>query len=244
MELNIENSVLLAVVITMCSLIQGYFGFGFTLVAVGVLTIIFDPQIVVPFIVLPALINCGILAWKLKKEANFRDIAVMFIIASLFIPPGAFLLSNMNKSLFFVGLGVLIIISATLKITGLINFRFDNNFVKYVSASLGGLLSGAFGISGPPLVIYANNCQWSHARAKANLQFLFLALSFPKIASYYAFGIMNTNLALNSMLYCPLVILFTLLGNHLSKESPAEKFAIRLQYAILIMGIVFLLKAF
>ena len=131
MELSVEYILLLVVVISICGLIQGYCGFGFSLVAVSILTVIFDPKIVVPFIVLPAFANCGYLAWKLRNDISYKDILMILFVATLFIPVGTVLLSRFDRSLFFCILGLFIITASLFRMMGLMGgLKCKNVFFK------------------------------------------------------------------------------------------------------------------
>lgn len=57
---------------------------------------------------------------------------------------------------------------------------------------LSGVLGGAYGLNGPPLVVYGNLRKWSAPQFRATLQAYFLPVSIVSVLAYYSKGFITS----------------------------------------------------
>jgi uncharacterized membrane protein YfcA len=66
------------------------------------------------------------------------------------------------------------------------HLKEDSMFWLFVCRFLSGIFSGAYGVNGPPLLVYGNLRQWSARYFRATLQAYVLPVSLISIIGYYS----------------------------------------------------------
>jgi hypothetical protein len=127
---------------------------------------------------------------------DWRDVHVSsagWLIGSTLpgIPIGIRLLSMNYQSSFKAALGLLIFAFACLSLgkKGLPELKSDSRIAILGCGFLAGILGGAYGINGPPLVIYGAMRRWSPRQFRATLQGYFLPASLVGMVGYWLSGL-------------------------------------------------------
>jgi len=92
----------------------------------------------------------------------------------------------------------------------------------FVCGFTSGILGGAYGLNGPPLVVYGNMRRWNAQHFRATLQAYFLPASFIGIIGYTMQGIIRWTVIKYFLLCLPVVIPAIFLGryfNHKLKDA-------------------------
>ncbi len=150
-------------IIFIATLVWSAFGFGESLIAVPLLLFFIPLEIAVPLSVLISIVVAGVVVVQDKKGVYFYSAKWLIIYAAMGIPIGLYLLIYGNEAFIKSILGVFIILYSmysllskrTLKLKG------DNKIGLFVCGFLFGVFGGAYGINGPPQVIYGNLRNWS-----------------------------------------------------------------------------------
>ncbi len=86
------------------------------------------------------------------------------------IPLGMFALVNIEEKLILTFLGFVIVSYALYSLFELYLPQIDSPKWAYLFGLLSGLLTGAYNIGGPPIVIYCHCCRWNPETFKGNFQ--------------------------------------------------------------------------
>lgn len=119
---------------------------------------------------------------------------------------------------------------------------------KSLTATIGlatGTLMGAFGLGGPPLLVYANEAGWSldPKRFKANLQILFGIMNVFTILGYIYNGLITRSTLNVSSALLPALVVGMAMGDVLSRRVDKEFFKRATLIGLVIIGVVDLCKA-
>lgn len=169
------------------ALFRSTLGFGESLIAVPLFLLFLPAHIAVPLSVMMSIVIALIIVIQDHKHIHFRSAKWLIIYAIPGIPLGIALLIYSNETLIKVSLGILIIIYAlySLFVKGLLHLKEDNKTWLFICGLLSGIFGGAYGLNGPPLVIYGNLRRWSARHFRATLQAYFLPISILGVAGYY-----------------------------------------------------------
>ncbi len=99
-----------AVVFSLAGLVHGTCGFGFSMISVGILSLVLGPKLAVPLDLIAATANCFYLAWLLRKDIIWKDTIVIIILSFVFVPLGTYYLRNINPVFVIRSLGIVIVI--------------------------------------------------------------------------------------------------------------------------------------
>lgn len=238
MHLNMEIISIIAVVFSFAAFMHGLCGFGFSLISVGIFSLMFGPKQAVPLTVVASTTNCVYLMITLRKKIMFKKAMELVLLGLLFVPIGVLYLSHFNKSLILKTMGLVILIVAIISLFKLNHAKlFASKPFKWVASSLAGMLGGAFNMSGPPLVLYAYNCGWPIRNAMANLQLIFTILAPIEIIMFIITGLLTVNNALAGAFCIPLVVLFSFLGSYLSKQMRLGHLQIAVDLLLILLAV-------
>lgn len=162
-------------IIFLSAYIQGMTGFGFSLVAMPLLTLFLPLQIIVPILVTCSLVLNIIIFIKIKGHLHINRILIMFIIGMVSTPLGVYLLTVVNEVFLKGVVGVLILVTSIIMMKG-IQLEFSNKHLTYgLTGLLSGILNGSLSLSGPPVVLMMVN----EGRKRIILKRIYLPISYP-----------------------------------------------------------------
>ena len=237
---------IVALIIFVATIFRSAFGFGESLIAVPLLAIIMPLQVAVPLSVLISVTIAGFVVIQDHKKIHFKSAGVLIIYALMGIPLGLWLLVHVPECQVKLLLGLVIITFATYLLTGsrLKELKQDNQWWLFSCGLLSGILGGAYGINGPPLVIYGAKRRWTAQHFRATLQAYFLVASLTGVIGYWFNGLLGP-VPLHYYLWSlPVLVPAVLLGRLINSRMQGDKF-FKYSYAVLLgLGLLLLINAF
>ena len=176
-EFSLETVLLISGVIMFAATLQGITGFGFNLLAVPALILVYPPQVVVPG-VLMSYIPLGLTqVVQLRHLIDLRLLGTFLGSAFFALPFGAYILGQADAETMRTGIGAMMVLMVLL-----LQLRPGNPFKRDLLARIGtGFVSGALatstGVSGPPLVLLGLKQGWPYANFRATLMAYFTCQS-------------------------------------------------------------------
>lgn len=167
---------------------QSLTGFGFALVAMPFLIQLLGSATAAPLGALIAITSQVLLTYRYRRMVNWRAIAPMSVAAVVGIPLGVKALQVISSDLLLTVLGVVLVLYAAYALMELHLPRLAHPAWAVGAGFISGLLSGAYNVGGPPLVMYAGCQQWSPQEFKGNLQGIFLVNSLSVIVVHLVAG--------------------------------------------------------
>lgn len=211
------------------TLVRSTFGFGESLVAVPLFCLFLPIEVAVPVSVLISILVAFVVVIQDHQQIQFNSARWLIIFAVLGIPIGLLVLTYGDERLVKTGLGFIIVAYAIYSMAGknTLVLPADNKFWLFICGFLSGVLGGAYGVNGPPLVVYGNMRRWNARDFRATLQSYFLPVSFIGILGYAAKGLMTLSVLKYFAISLPAVIPAIFLGrilNHRLKDGAFFKY--------------------
>ena len=107
-----------SIIILLASIVQGATSFGFSLLALPLLGLLFELKIVVPTLVVFSLVLNFIILIKLKMKPHLKDIGLLAIFAVVCIPIGVQLLIVVDETKLKLFVSILLIVISLIMISG------------------------------------------------------------------------------------------------------------------------------
>lgn len=229
-------------IIFIATLVRSTFGFGESLIAVPLLIFFIPMDIAVPLSVLISIVIAGIVVIQDRKEIHFNSAKWLILFAFLGIPIGLFLLVYGNEQFVKSVLGIFIILYAVYSLFSANTFKLqsDNKVWLFFCGFLSGVFGGAYGINGPPLVIYGNMRRWSPKHFRATLQAYFLPASILGMIGYWYKGLWMPTVTEYFLLSVPVVVPAIFLGRYLNRRLKGETFLKYVYVGLVLIGILLL----
>jgi uncharacterized membrane protein YfcA len=206
------------------TLVRSTFGFGESLVAVPLFSIVVPLGTAVPLSVLISVLVALVVVIQDHKQIHLYSAKWLILFSAPGIPIGIVILIYGNEFWIKIGLGILIISYALYAMLGKNKFHLDRDsrLLLFICGFLSGILGGAYGVNGPPLVVYGKIRKWTAKDFRATLQGYFLPASLIGIVGYVSRGLITLELLKYFMISLPAVIPAIFLGrffNHRFKDG-------------------------
>jgi uncharacterized membrane protein YfcA len=173
------------------TLIRSTFGFGEALVAVPLLALKIPVAVAAPLAVLVSITVAAVVVVQDWEKVHVRSALWLVASTMLGIPLGLWLLIHLDRAWVEGVLGGVIILFSGYSLVGArgLVLERDRRSVMACFGVVAGVLGGAYGMNGPPLVVYGSLRRWSAQHFRATLQGYFLPASMVGMAGYWLAGL-------------------------------------------------------
>jgi uncharacterized membrane protein YfcA len=219
-------------VVFVASLIRSAFGFGEALFAVPLLALRLPLGIAAPVAVLLSITIAGFVVAQDWRKIHVRSMGWLMFATLFGIPLGLELLASSHQTAARVALGLLIVAFAAYALLGRKPPELQRDHVGWLIGCglAAGVLGGAYGMNGPPLVIYGAMRRWTAQHFRATLQGYFLPASLLGMAGYWAKGLWVPAVTHYYLISLPAAVPAILLGRVLNHRMEGTGF-LRYVYA-------------
>lgn len=224
-------------VLFLATFIRSALGFGEALVAVPLLALVMPVQVAAPLAVLVSITVAVIVVIQDWGNVHVRS-AGWLVLSTLFgIPLGLLLLKTVPESVVKAILGAVIVVFAIYSLAGR-KPRLQSDRLAPLFGFAAGILGGAYGMNGPPLVVYGVLRRWQPAQFRATLQGYFLIASMVGMAGYAFTGLWNRTVSSYFLLSLPLALIAIFLGQVVHHRLSSSRFLICVNVGLALIGAV------
>ena len=229
-------------IVFFATLVRSTFGFGQALIAVPLLILLIPIEIAVPLTVLISIFIAVVVIVQDRKQIHFESTKWLMMFAILGIPIGLYLLSYGNEDVVKMILGILIILYSVYSLLSKNKLKLENDNKKwlFICGFLSGILGGAYGLYGPPLVFYANLRGWSAKTFRATLQASFLPASIIGMFGYWYNGLWNSDVTYYFLISIPVIFPAIFLGRYFNNQLKDVSFLKYIYIGLICIGAVLL----
>src|SRR6202163_1008986 len=228
-------------VVFLATLIRSAFGFGEALVAVPLLALLMPVEEAVPLATLVSITVAAIVVAQDWHKIHVRS-AWWLVISTLFgLPLGLWLLTAVAESVVKAILAVVIIGFSFYCLVSRNQYELKNDRLAWLFGFGAGILGGAYGMNGPPLVIYGSLRHWSPEHFRATLQGYFLPASLLGMCGYFLAGLWKPAVTRYYVWSLPLALAAIFLGRAINQRMSGGSFLRYIHVGLLLVGTVLLI---
>ena len=227
------------------TLIRSAFGFGEALIAVPLLAFCVPLDVAAPLAVLVSITVAAIVVVQDWEKVHLRS-AGWLVLSTLFgIPLGLVLLTSSHQKLVKGILGVIVIAFSIYSLIGRspLELKRDNRAWLLACGFCAGVLGGAYGMNGPPLVIYGAMRRWSAQHFRATLQGYFLPASIIGMGGYWLAGLWTHAVTRYYLISLPVTLLAVFVGRVINHRLRGDVFLKYIYLALASIGALLLIQA-
>jgi uncharacterized membrane protein YfcA len=237
------TAILIPGVLFLATLIRSTLGFGEALVAVPLLALVVPVEVAAPVAVLASITVAFIAVVQDWRKIHVRSVGWLVLPTMLGIPLGLMLLRTVPEPAVKGALAAVIIAFSVHSLLSGKQRELKNDKFAWLFGFGAGVLGGAYGMNGPPLVIYGSLRRWSPQHFRATLQGYFLPASLAGLWGYRLAGLWTPAVNRFYLLSLPLVVLATFLGRAINRRMAIQPFLLYVHGGLIVVGIVLLLQA-
>src|ERR1035437_1064683 len=229
-------------VVFVATMIRSTFGFGEALIAVPLLALTIPIEIAAPVAVLLSITIAGIVVVQDWRKIHFSSTG--WLLASTFpgIPLGIALLTSTHQHLVKGVLAIVILAFSGYSLLGRKppELHGDSRVWLLGCGFVAGVLGGAYGMNGPPLVVYGAMRRWSPPHFRATLQGYFLPASVVAMAGYWFAGLWVPAVTHYYLLSLPAAVPAIFLGRVLNHRLQGDSFLVYVHGGLVCVGVLLL----
>lgn len=232
-------------IIFVATLIRSAFGFGEALVAVPLLALFMPLTIAAPLAVLVSITIAAVVVAQDWRKIHMRSTGWLVGSTLFGIPVGLLLLTSSHQRPVKITLAILIIAFSAYSLAGSKppELKQDSRIWLLGCGFCAGVLGGAYGMNGPPLVIYGAMRRWSAQHFRATLQGYFLPASVIGVAGYWLAGLWVPAVTRDYLLCLPVMLPAIWLGRVINHRLHGEAFFKYVYGGLAAIGVLLLVQS-
>lgn len=232
-------------IVFVATLIRSAFGFGEALIAVPLLAFVIPLGVAAPLAVLLSITIAAIVVVQDRRRIELRSAGWLLLATLPGLPLGVLLLRYGHPALLKGALGIVIL---AFSLGSLIHptppeLRSDSRGWLFGCGFCAGVLGGAFGMNGPPLVIYGAMRRWPAQRFRATLQAYFLPASLLGLCGFWLAGLWTRAVTRDYLLSLPAMLPAVFLGRAINHRLHGDGFLRCVWAALGCIGAVLIAEA-
>ena len=229
--------------VVIAGFIRGYSGFGFSMVTVLSLSMVFRPVEVVPVVLLLEIGASSLLLPQVWRHVDWRALAWLGIGMAVGTPLGVAVLVNVPVRPMRAAIACVVIILVLMLLKGFRLKKKPGIPATLATGLASGTLNGAATIGGPPVILFFFSSQAGVDISRASIIAYFFATDILASAICMARGlILQQTLALTAVLLVPLVVGIRA-GNRSFLHTEPETFKKRVMVLLMVLSVVSLVRS-
>jgi uncharacterized membrane protein YfcA len=230
-------------ILFLATFIRSAFGFGEALVSVPLLALLIPVEVAAPVAVLVSITVAAVAVVQDWHKVHFRS-AGWLLLATLFgTPLGLLLLTTVAEQLVKTILAIIIVTFSTYSLLSRRQVELVNDRLAWLFGFVAGVLGGAYGMNGPPLVIYGALRGWSPQHFRATLQGYFLPASLLAMSGYWFTGLWTAAVTHYYLLALPAVVVAIFLGRAVNRRMSGRSFLRYVHAGLIVIGVTLLAQS-
>jgi uncharacterized membrane protein YfcA len=230
-------------VLFVATLVRATFGFGEALVAVPLLALLIPVEVAAPVAALVSVTVAAVVIAQDWRAVHARSAGRLVLATLAGIPLGLWLLERVAEPLVKAILAVVILAFALHALGRGVRQRLGDDRWAWPFGLVAGVLGGAYGMNGPPLVIYGALRGWSPRHFRATLQGYFLPASLIGVAGYAATGLWTRAVSRYYVVSLPAIAAALVLGRVLHRRLDGPRFVRYVHLMLAAVGALLLAQA-
>lgn len=203
------------VCVFLAGIVRGFSGFAFAALVVISVSFVLPPMTVVPAVLILEVIAGVHLLPSIWRSVHWSSIRIIVGAAILATPFGVYVLANVPAEPMKLALAVITFVAASVLLTGYQLKRMPRSGETAATGVAAGLLNGAFGIGGPPIIVFFLGSPLALEAGRASIVASFLAMDIAGLVSLFFFGMYNAESLTLTVLALPALIVGVYIGSRL-----------------------------
>jgi uncharacterized protein len=212
------------IAIFLAAVVRGYSGFGFSLLSVTALSLVYPTAKIVPVIFLLELAASLHLLPSIWKDIHWRSLLPLAIGCLVATPFGVWALASLDANMMQLALSAFVLIAVALMWAGYALKSMPGPILSTAVGAASGLANGAFGIGGPPVVLFYFSSPAGNIAGRASLIAFFLITDAIGLVNLARYDLVGKDTFWLAALFAPCLFAGVWLGARSFKNADQDTF--------------------
>ncbi len=226
--------------IFLAAIVRGYSGFGFSLLSITALSLALPPTGIVPSIFMLEIAASVHLLPGIWKDVHWRSLAPLTLGCLIATPAGVYLLANVPAPPMQIALSIFVLAATLLLWRGFVLRNMPGPLASTAVGAASGFANGAFGMGGPPVVLFYFASPAGNVAGRASLVAFFLATDLIGLAFQSAEGLVTRAALFRALIFLPALVAGVWVGARSFKGTAPAKYR---NWVLLILALLAVLTA-
>lgn len=226
--------------IFLAAIVRGYSGFGFSLLAITALSLALPPAEIVPSIFMLEVAASLHLLPGIWRDIHWRSLAPLTLGCLIATPFGVYLLANVPAAPMQIALALFVLVATLLLWRGYALKTMPGRVASTAAGAASGLANGAFGIGGPPVILFYFASPAGNIAGRASLIAYFLATDLIGLAFQSREGLITWGGVVRAVIFLPALLAGVWLGARSFKGADPAAFR---KWVLVILAVLAVLTA-
>ncbi len=223
------------------AIVRGYSGFGFSLLVITALSIVIPPRDIVPSIFMMEIAASLHLLPGVWREVHWRATGTLLAGCLVATPFGVWALAHVPAAPMTLAIALFVLGSAVLLARGFAFKAMPGRFATVATGAAAGLFNGAFGMAGPPVILFFFSSPAGATVGRASLIAFFIGTDTMGLGFQAREGLIGWDDAVRALVYLPPLLAGIWLGARAFRGADPARF--RVWVLRLLMGLAALTGA-
>ena len=229
--------------IFLAAIVRGFSGFGFSMLAITALSLFYPPAEIVPSIFMLELAASLNLLPSIWKDIHWHSLGPLTLGCLIATPIGVWFLAHIAPAPMLLALAVFVLIATGLLASGYEMKRMPGHVASTMAGAASGLANGAFGIGGPPVILFYFSSPAGAAAGRASLIAFYLATDFIGLANQSYQGLLTWAAFTRAALWLPPLVIGVWVGARSFKSVDQALFRKAMLALLAVMAVAIGVKA-
>jgi uncharacterized protein len=211
-------------IIFLAAIVRGFSGFGFSLLTITALSLFYPPSEIIPSIFMLELAASANLLPSIWKDIHWRSLGPLTLGCLIATPIGVWALANFPAAPMQIALSIFVLGATFLMWRGYALKTMPGPFASTLAGAASGLSNGAFGIGGPPVILFYFASPAGNLAGRASLVAFFLATDVIGLANQSVHGLITWATVVQAAVYLPALLAGVWIGTRSFKGTDPETF--------------------
>ncbi len=223
------------------AIVRGYSGFGFSLLSISALSLLYQPAQIIPSIFMLEIAASLHLLPSIWKDIHWQSLAPLIAGCLAATPVGVWLLATVPAQPMQIAISIFVIIAVAFLWKGYALKSMPGTAASAAVGAASGFANGAFGIGGPPVVLFYFASPAGVIAGRASLIAFFLATDVIGLANQSVHGLITLASVQRAALFLPALLAGVWIGARSFKSANPATFR---KAVLVILAILAVLGAF
>lgn len=231
------------IIVFLAAIVRGYSGFGFSLLTITALSLIYSPVEIVPSIFMLELAASLNLLPSIWKDVHWKSLGPLTLGCLIATPIGVWFLANIPEAPMQMALAIFVLLAVVLLWRGFALKSMPGPLASTAAGAASGLANGAFGIGGPPVILFYFASPAGAAAGRASMVAFFMATDVIGLANQSTHGLITRETVMRAIIYLPALLAGIWLGARSFKGADPEKFRSSVLLILAFLALLILMKS-
>lgn len=224
----------------LAAIVRGYSGFGFSLLVITSLSLLMTPQTFIPAIFMLEIAASLHMLPGIWRDIHWRSLMPLILGCAIGTPLGVWLLANVPAPPMQVALAVFVLIAVWFLWRGFALKTMPGTAASSAVGAASGLANGAFGIGGPPAILFYFASPAGNEAGRASLIAYFLMTDLIGLAFLSREALITWDTLWLALIFLPALVLGVWIGARSFKSADPQTFR---KYVLILLTILAVLSA-